>query len=108
MAELAQRLKVADEEAMLVQFVNTKKKPVQIGFKAWLLEQDKEFLNQEVKIYWPKIDVSPARTMLRALKNLKNEDWEILVVKILSVGGKIYAIDFRCARFYVPNGGLGP
>lgn len=89
---MAHRLNVSDEEALLAQFVNSKKKPTGVGFQCWILGDDKRknvSIGDELKIDWPNVDVKPARRMLKSLKTLGDQDWDTFVVKVLSVGGKV-------------------
>lgn len=88
-------LKLNDKECLLndkecLEICNERKKPVQVGFQAWL--QNKENiandLNKEVIIKWPiNTDILCAKSMERKL-NCKGLQWRSLVVKILAIGGK--------------------
>ena len=85
---------LSDDKCLVVQFINERKKPVQVGFQAWLKEEIKEnadlnnLINSEVIIQWPKReDIKCARMMEKILKK-KNVVWENLVVKVRSVGSR--------------------
>lgn len=46
-------------------------------------------INKEVLINWPvNVDIVSAKCMERKLSNCKADEWKILLVKILAVGGK--------------------
>lgn len=82
---------LSDKECILVEFCNEKKKPVQVGFQAWL--QDKENvannINKQVIIKWPvNVNVVCARAMERKLAKCNRLEWKSLVVTILAIGGK--------------------
>jgi len=85
--------KLSDEKCLVVQFINERHKPVQVGFQAWLKKEKTEsdlshLLNSEVIIRWPVgEDIKCARTMEKMIKK-KNITWEDLVVKVRSLGSK--------------------
>ncbi|XP_071580898.1 uncharacterized protein [Temnothorax nylanderi] len=83
--------KLSDEKCLVVQFINERQKPVQVGFQAWLKERNTKsnlhhLLDSEVIIRWPiKEDIKCARMMEKILKK-KDIIWEDLVVRVRSVG----------------------
>lgn len=82
--------KLSDDKCLVVEFINERQKPVQVGFQAWLKEEDKSdlhhLLNSEVIIRWPiKEDIKCARMMEKILKK-KDIIWEDLIVRVRSVG----------------------
>ncbi|XP_071652555.1 uncharacterized protein [Temnothorax longispinosus] len=82
-------IKLNDRECVLVQFINERKTPVQVGFQAWLKDKENmDFANivdTEVIIRWPvKIEIRCAKTMTRVLQN--HDRWKDLVVKVRAVG----------------------
>lgn len=91
-SEIATEL--SDEKCLVVQFIHERKKPVQVGFQAWLKEEIfkenadlSHLINSEVTIRWPKEDVKCAKVMNKIIKK-KGIVWEDLVVRIRSVGSK--------------------
>lgn len=87
--EAAGLLNIKDEESILVQFINDKGKRTGVGFEAWIkseIEDVNQFTGQSLEVYWPKVDITPAKTLKRILQ--KGCIWEIHVVKLLSNGGK--------------------
>lgn len=87
-------LKLNDSQCLLVQFRNERKKPIQVGFQAWLKDKNinkEDIINKEVIIHWPlEIDIVCAKSMERKLKNRKEDQdkWQDLPVKIISFGGR--------------------
>lgn len=85
-------VKLNDKECVLVQFYNERKKPVQVGFQAWLEDKENDIndvINKEMLIKWPlNVDIVSAKSMQRKLRNHKSEEWKFLVVKVIAVGGK--------------------
>lgn len=82
-------LKLDDSQCLLVQFLNERKKPIQVGFQVWL--KDKNINKEEIVIiHWPiDIDIVCAKSMERKLKNRKvdQDKWQDLPVKIIFFGG---------------------
>ncbi|XP_029168414.1 uncharacterized protein DDB_G0288739-like [Nylanderia fulva] len=83
--------KLSDEKCLVVQFINERHKPVQVGFQAWLKKENTEsdlshLLNSEVIIRWPVAeDIKCAKMMEKMIKK-KNITWEDLVVRVRSLG----------------------
>lgn len=87
-------LKLQDAKCLFLQFNNERKKPIQIGFQAWLKDEmqstPETLIKKEVIIHWPlNVDIMSAKGMQKKLKNrMQDQDkWMDLPVKILAVGG---------------------
>lgn len=87
---MSEIIKLSDHECVLVQFINERRKPVQVGFQAWLKNKENidfnNIVDKEVVIQWPlQTEIRCAKTMQRILKN--HDRWEDLVVKVRAIGG---------------------
>lgn len=86
-------LELHDSECLLLQFRNERKKPIQIGFQAWLKDVNNitDKINKEVIIHWPdEIDIMCAKAMKKKLKSRLEDKWIDIPVKILAIGGKFF------------------
>lgn len=95
-------LKLSDSQCLLVQFRNERKKPIQIGFQAWLKDNKninlQEIVDKEMINHWLlEVDIVCAKSMEKKLKNRKvdQDKWQDLPVKIISFGCK-YIIYIYC------------
>lgn len=99
-------VKLQNAKCLLLQFNNEHKKPIQIGFQAWLKYNmdaaKQEILNKEVIIHWPlDVDITSAKRMEKKLRNRIHQDkdkWTDLPVKILAVGGTLF-----CSILYIED-----
>lgn len=73
-------------------FSNEKKKPIQVGFQAWLIDKENainDIIDKEVLIKWPSnMDIVSAKAMERKLTKHKSEEWKYSVVKVIAAGGE--------------------
>lgn len=80
-------VKLSDAKCFIAQFVNEHKKPLQVGFQAWLKNEADLTSGEKVITYWPDIDPQCAKKMEQLLKASKPPAFRERVVLIRSYGG---------------------
>jgi hypothetical protein len=83
MFDSAELFKVNDRKCMVVLFVNENKKPIGVGFQAWLQAEDKKkgraIVDCTVYVWWPStVDgkVPDAKKFLKRLSHQRS-DWNL-------------------------------
>ena len=103
-------MQVDDAKCILVTFVNEKDDTgqglIRTGYLCWLKSNDQENIADIIKdstvvaIQWPKCDVKCAK----AMKKLRNVEFEKCAVKILARGGKCHILLITNVVFSVALG----
>lgn len=89
---------LSNDHCILAGFVN-ESNSLHVGFRPWIKKEvtDQELdsiiaKKQEIELNWPNCEIKTAASMNRAIKSMKEDEWDVHPVVILAYGGMIYFV----------------